>query len=444
MVYALYGFLRGLSERMVKVMDSWSNNGQVSNALGANVDFVVGELLESGEFRRQVNCGDLEIDRERLVQGAVSLFSQSELDDVYGAERGTFDSAVFDVEIDRPQFRHNTLAYELRESMELVVSFQEETLYFFLNQARGKEETGSAIHPRELGNWLRKVYIHYLMLDVFDHPRQPHCTTSARLSVSLFHQNLETDLRFRFRELHQEELIKSQDGSEWIPGGTVRRSSRYSLPIEEEINFTKGIPSPFAPQPSKGEPSPVSDIEKMTGGYYTKEDDVVFFNSSEDNDRQFCIPLYLASSSAIELSNLYFYFAMGRHSEDLILIIDEPESHLDTINQVNFARALARWVNSGVRVLVSTHSDYIIKELNNLIMLDSDFEGKCKVRERLGYEDSINPRKVKAYVAKNGTLIECDKDKYGIDMPHFDKTIDNINAVSNELTARLSAEEGDK
>ena len=135
---------------------------------------------------------------------------------------------------------------------------------------------------------------------------------------------------------------------------------------------------------------------------------------------------------------------MGRHSKDLILIIDEPESHLDTINQINFARALVRWVNSGVRILVSTHSDYIIKELNNLIMLDSDFENKNEVMERLGYKDSIKPRKVKVYVAKNGTLVECEKDKYGIDMPHFDKTIDNINAVSNELTARLSAEEGGK
>ncbi|MDE0180272.1 MAG: AAA family ATPase [Caldilineaceae bacterium] len=444
MVYALYGFLRDLGERMVRVMDTWSNDGLVSNALGADVDFVIGELLGSGEFGRQVDIGDLEKDRERLVQGSASLFSQSELDDVFGAEPETFDSAVFDVEIDRPRFRHITLVYGLRDDMELAISFQEDTLSFSLTQAHGKEEIGSAIHPRELGIWLRRVYIHFLMLDDFDHPRQPHCTTSARLSVSLFYQDLETNVRWRFREIQQGTLIRSQDGSEWISGETVRRSSRYALPIEDEINFTKDIPSPFAPQPSKGGPSPVSDIERMTGGYYSKEDDEVFFNSSENNDRQFCMPLYLASSSATELSNLYFFFAMGRHSKDLILIIDEPESHLDTINQINFARALVRWVNSGVRILVSTHSDYIIKELNNLIMLDSDFENKNEVMERLGYKDSIKPRKVKVYVAKNGTLVECEKDKYGIDMPHFDKTIDNINAVSNELTARLSAEEGGK
>ena len=51
---------------------------------------------------------------------------------------------------------------------------------------------------------------------------------------------------------------------------------------------------------------------------------------------------------------------------------------------------------------------------------------------------------VRAYVADNGVLDECDIDKYGIDMPYyFDKIIDNINRVSDELTGRLSAEEED-
>ena len=441
MVYALYGFLRELGHRMVRVMETWSNDGLVSNALGADVDFVIGELLESGEFKRQVDYGDLEIDRKRLVQGSASLFSQSELDDVFGAEPETFDSAVFDVELDRPRFPYITLAYTPRGDMELAISFQGDTLSLSLNQTRGKEETGSAIHPRELGNWLRRVYIHFLLLDDFEFPKQPHCTTSARLTVSLFHQELESRRRLRIRTLLQEELIRSQDGSEWISGETVRKSSRYALPIEDEIDFTKSIPSPFTPQPSKGEPSPVSDIERMTGGYYTKEDDVIFFNSSENNDRPFCIPLYLASSSATELSNLYFYFAMGRHTEDLILIIDEPESHLDTINQISFARALARWVNSGVRVLVSTHSDYIIKEINNLIMLSGSFSDKEETVKSLGYQrdDYLKPNSVRAYVAENNGLTPCPRDKFGmIDFPLFDKTINDINRVSNSLYAILN------
>ncbi len=144
------------------------------------------------------------------------------------------------------------------------------------------------------------------------------------------------------------------------------------------------------------------------------------------------------------MSNIYFYLAKERKSDDPILIIDEPESHLDPVNQIEFARALARWANSGIRVLISTHSDYIVKEINNLIMLHSSFQDKEEVVGRLGYTENLDPKTVRAYVADSGGLDECDIDKYGIDMPYFDYTIDRINAVSNELTGRLSAEEEDE
>ena len=132
---------------------------------------------------------------------------------------------------------------------------------------------------------------------------------------------------------------------------------------------------------------------------------------------------------------------MIRHiaNNNQLLIIDEPESHLDTNNQVQLARLLARLVNSGVKVLITTHSDYLIKEINNLIMLDHDFEGKDKVRRKLKYkkEDSLNKNCVSAYIATTKGLTSCAVDKYGIEMPVFDETIDRINTVSNELASRI-------
>lgn len=441
MAYALYGFLRDLGHRLVRVMNTWSKEGLVSSALGADVDFVVGELLGSGIYRRQVKFDDLEKDRERLLHGAASLYSQTELDDVFGAEPGTFKSAVFGVEIDRPNFPSTSFAYQLREDMELVISYQGDTLSFILNRAREKGGTESAVQPGELEVWLRRMYVHFLMLNDIDFAKQPHCITWARPSIAIFYQGIETSLRLSFRDLLQKESVELQDGSGWISGDPVRGSSRYPLPIEDEIDFLKDIPTPFTPQPSMGGSSPVSDIEKMTGGYYTKEDNDFFFRSIENNTRQFSMPLHLASSSATELSSLYFFFATGRHSSTSVLIIDEPESHLDTANQIHFAQALVRWVNAGVRVLISTHSDYIVKEINTLMMLNSEFEDKSEVMDRLEYTESLDPCRTKAYTAQNGGLDECKIDRYGINDPYFDVTIDRINVNSNEMTARLMAEE---
>ena len=49
------------------------------------------------------------------------------------------------------------------------------------------------------------------------------------------------------------------------------------------------------------------------------------------------------------------------------LIIDEIEAHLHPAAQTQMATLLARLVRAGVRVLITTHSDWLLKELGNLM-----------------------------------------------------------------------------
>ena len=50
------------------------------------------------------------------------------------------------------------------------------------------------------------------------------------------------------------------------------------------------------------------------------------------------------------------------------LIIEEPEAHLHPGAQADMAVILARLVRAGVRVIVTTHSDWLLEELGNLIL----------------------------------------------------------------------------
>ena len=52
-----------------------------------------------------------------------------------------------------------------------------------------------------------------------------------------------------------------------------------------------------------------------------------------------------------------------------VLIIEEPEAHLHPALQAAFARELARLVLSGVRVVLTTHSEWILEALANLVRL---------------------------------------------------------------------------
>ena len=107
------------------------------------------------------------------------------------------------------------------------------------------------------------------------------------------------------------------------------------------------------------------------------------------------------------------------------------------------ARLLVRCVHAGLKVLITTHSDYLVKEFNNLIMLSRDFDAKEDLLKKLKYdpEDALDPGRIRAYVAENGTLTACSVDKYGMDMPNFDRTIDDINRVTSEISSRLFASE---
>jgi predicted ATPase len=88
------------------------------------------------------------------------------------------------------------------------------------------------------------------------------------------------------------------------------------------------------------------------------------------------------SSMVSEVAPIILYLKFQARKDDL-LIIEEPESHLHPDNQRTLARAVVRMVRSGIRVLATTHSDYFVQQVSNLVMLG----GRPDKREELGYEE---------------------------------------------------------
>ena len=215
--------------------------------------------------------------------------------------------------------------------------------------------------------------------------------------------------------------------------------SRYALPVKDNIDYTRSIPDFVRRKSEFHEEKVFKNIETMMKGYYRSVGDNIEFRSTARGARRFKVPQHLASSSARGLSDLYFFLRHAARKHHL-LIIDEPESHLDTANQVLLARMVARLVRSGLKILVTTHSDYFVKEINNLVMFNGLLESKEEVVRSLEYEndDGIAPSRIRAYVAQENGLAECIVDKFGVDMPVFDQTIDQINRVANELASHLA------
>ena len=78
------------------------------------------------------------------------------------------------------------------------------------------------------------------------------------------------------------------------------------------------------------------------------------------------LPLMNASSMVSELAPIVLYL---RHlvGPDNVLIVEEPESHLHPAMQVEFTRQLAALVRGGIRVIVTTHSEWLLEALANIV-----------------------------------------------------------------------------
>ena len=80
------------------------------------------------------------------------------------------------------------------------------------------------------------------------------------------------------------------------------------------------------------------------------------------------LPLMNTSTMVTELAPVVLYL---RHIvlPGNILIVEEPESHLHPAMQVEFTRQLAAVANSGIRIIITTHSEWLLEELANLVQL---------------------------------------------------------------------------
>ena len=101
------------------------------------------------------------------------------------------------------------------------------------------------------------------------------------------------------------------------------------------------------------------------------------------------------SSMVSELAPLILFLKYLVRPGDL-LIFEEPESHLHPAAQLQMARGIARLVNAGVRVLITTHSGDFVGQIDNLLRMSNAREETTKSLG-LAPEECLLPEQVSAY-----------------------------------------------
>ena len=160
---------------------------------------------------------------------------------------------------------------------------------------------------------------------------------------------------------------------------------KLSLPVRHYNDFLaiagSAFERPVAPTPG---------IDGLLGGRVTFENGsgsgLVFrFGSTGE------LPIQGAASLVRALAGLDLYCRRWAERGDL-LIIDEPEMNAHPDAQLRITELLATLVNQGVRVLLTTHSPYIVDHLVTLVeasRLEGDARARIVGKLRLGSEQAL-------------------------------------------------------
>lgn len=272
---------------------------------------------------------------------------------------------------------------------------------------------------------------------------KPFIASAERTGAAIFRKELNFPKRRMLEELHKADEVNPYNIISNI-------GNDYALPVEANVKFARSLESIFKKTSFIAEKHKelLTEFSDIIGGTYevTKNDELHYIQKKG----KIKLTLDESSSAVRSLLDIGFYLRHQAEPGD-ILMIDEPELNLHPSNQRKVARLLAKLVNIGIKVFVTTHSDYIVKEINTLLLLNREQPHLAKIREVEKYskDELLKPEQVRVYMAKDGKrLLEGNQNKTkchtlvpakinleegGIEVSTFDDTINEMNRIQETI-----------
>lgn len=262
----------------------------------------------------------------------------------------------------------------------------------------------------------------------------PYIATSERTGIALFQPAFDAFNNQLNKDTYEIKIKKSRESIKHIENSILKLND-FPQPIIDNLEFIRLRDTQNSIDQLKNTSALDKQLSKLIGGNFSEKSNSIEFKPLDSN---VTIPFSMASSSSKSIF-LIEKFIKRKAKPGSILIIDEPELNLHIDNQLEMANLLATLVNSGVQVIITTHSDHMLREINVLMMLGSkeaDTDEKMDILKEYNIDESsiLDPAMVKAYVvsAKEGKVFDVKKTKFGLNLDLFnDEIITNNRKIRN-------------
>lgn len=420
--YALYGFL-----------NFWRHTFSIKTS--------------NDEIVRLLNEGAVEINIQKYIKDAQNILDEScntyteLLPQIFAAPEKNFYDSQFRINLDGSDI-HPISAFERimgaanTELFSIIKKENSDFVNISLLVSKEKIKIPKNVLIRIIGDALKQI----IFGDLFPNP---FIASAERTGAAIFRK----ELNFARNRIVEEmgAMTKPLDTFEIIS----KVHSDYALPVRKNVDFTRQLEELSKNESfiAKNHPQILENFADIIGGDYVvnRNDELHYVPKG----KKIKLTMDQSSSAVRSLLDIGFYLRHVAAKGD-ILIIDEPELNLHPENQRRVARLFSRIINLGIKVFLTTHSDYIIKELNTLIMFNQKLPRLRDMAIREGYleDEFLNYQKVKVYIAEEAliktdestrkvrcqTLTIADVDEeMGIEVRSFDETIDEMNRIQEEI-----------
>ncbi len=419
--YALFGFLH-----------VWKKILTVSIE-----DAIIKTLLDNGVVK--INLANYVNKIDQILEEGCNQYTQL-LPKIFSTSEERFKTTKFQIILDEKPSLISEYERKIQsENAELFsLSKSKNSLELIVSLLVGIEKN---IFPFQLfKEIISNTIIHIIFSELFSNP---FISSAERTGAVIFSSELNFSRNNLLKEMHN--LDKDVDPRELL----FKNYQNYALPVEQNVNFIRNLKNVTKNSSFITEKYPeiLDDFTDIIGGNYsiTNNDELHF----KPKGGKVKLTMDESSSAVRSLLDIGFYL---RHvaKKGYLLIVDEPELNLHPENQRRIIRLFSRLIKIGIKVFVTTHSDYIVKELNTLIMLNHDQPYLRKIAEEEGYNEYelISAKQIKVYIAEKASIKLEGKSRksncqtltlaninpeLGIEVRSFDTTINTMNRIQEAV-----------
>lgn len=289
---------------------------------------------------------------------------------------------------------------------------------------------------------LRLMINHFFRLLCFRNSGGVRMLTVERNSIYTFKTELSLGRNELIDRIQQKSGRAELDILDMVNSSSRRYplAVRSSLRIANDLENVQKFNSPYSKVAELIEKGILQGDVKIT-----RTGDVEFVSDKVGKTKH--LPIHLTSSIVKTMSSLVIYLKHIARKGDL-LIIDEPEMNFHPNVQILLMRIFAMLTKLDLRIIISTHSDYMIREVNNLIMAGTINSKDSQLIKKLGYEESmlLNKNDIAVKYFNYGKLkrlldvIDVKVEDDGFSIESIDNTINEQNRITETLFDYLQEE----